>query len=235
MAERARWPLGNGCAVHTVFSDADDGDLAVDAPSDELAARRAALVPTPWTWLHQVHGARVVRVGAEGDRSGARADASYTTVAGAALAVHVADCAPVLLWAPHDGAAVVAAVHAGWRGLRAGVIGATVAAVVAEGIDPSALRWTIGPCICASHYEFTGPELEEMAGRFGGAVRSRTESGAPALDLRAAVAGALAASGVTEPASGATPACTLESERHWSFRGESVAARQVGLIWWEAA
>jgi YfiH family protein len=235
MADRARWPLENGCAVHTVFSDAGDGDLAVGAPPDALVARRAALGPTTWTWLNQVHGSRVVRVGVEGDHAGAEADASYTTVAGAALAVQVADCAPVLMWAPHEAAVVVAAVHAGWRGVRAGVLEATVAAIAAEGVDPAALHWTIGPCICAAHYEFRGPELDELAGRLGAAVRARSATGAPALDLSAAVTGALSAAGVTDAPSGDVPVCTFESGRHWSFRGDSAAARQVGLIWWEAA
>jgi YfiH family protein len=233
VAERARWPVGRGGVVHTVFSDAADGDLAIGEPSEDLQRRRAALAPTPWTWLRQVHGAEVVRVAGAGAGAGEAADAAVTATAGAVLAVQVADCAPVLLWAPRGQGAVVAAAHAGWRGLLAGVLGATVAAMIDEGVDPTEVCWSLGPCICSLHYEFDGPEREALARRCGPDVAARTAQGAPALDLRAAVLGALTAEGVPGGPLGGAPPCTAESARHWSHRADGSAARQAGAIWWE--
>lgn len=233
MAERARWPLAGGGAVHTVFSDAGDGDLAIDVPADDLDARRTALAPTPWTWLQQVHGADVVTVQEPGGRAGDTADAAVTSVAGAVVAVQVADCAPVLLWAPRGEGAVVAAAHAGWRGVLAGVLGATVRAMVDQGADPGEVDWSVGPCICALHYDFDGPQREVLARRYGPEVAALTAGGGPAVDLRAAVRAALTAAGVRRGPLGGTSPCTAESPRHWSHRAQGSPQRQVGVIWWE--
>lgn len=221
--------------VHTVFSERCDGDLAVSAAagaSDELVDRRARLAPGPWTWLRQVHGGTAHVVTVPGEHAGREGDAAVTSQQFAVLAVHVADCAPVLLWGEiPGGAAVVAAVHAGWKGLEAGVIGAAVAAM--RRLGAGELAWTLGPCISPPAYEFSPADLERLAGHFGDAVRGRTAEGTPALDLRAAVAAALVAEGVTAAPEGGDPPCTAGSGRHFfSHRARGERQRQVGLIWW---
>jgi hypothetical protein len=110
-------------AVHFAFSGADDGDLAVDVPAAELDRRRTDVMPGPWTWLRQVHGADVVQVEEPGQHAGAHADASVTTMPGAVLAVQTADCAGVLLLGTGPDSVAVAAAHSGWRGLVDGVLG----------------------------------------------------------------------------------------------------------------
>lgn len=112
---------------------------------------REAADPT-WTRLHQVHGARVVRVDAPGACRGEDADAAVTTVPGAVLAVLTADCAPVALASPEG---VVGAVHAGWRGLAGGVIEATVAEMRALGATQ--VDAALGPCIHAECYDSDVP------------------------------------------------------------------------------
>jgi YfiH family protein len=102
--------------------------------------------------LTQVHGAAVVRVTEPWPAgAGPRADAMVTDRAGLALGIITADCAPVLFVDPHAG--VVGAAHAGWRGALAGVIEATVAAMVALGSQTNRITAAVGPCIAADSYE----------------------------------------------------------------------------------
>ena len=109
-------------------------------------------------WLSQVHGTRVVRLGAaevEAARGGVgliEADASLTTEGGIACVVQVADCLPVLFAAPDRRG--VAAAHAGWRGLAAGVLERTVEALCsAVGCEPYELKAWLGPCIGPRQFE----------------------------------------------------------------------------------
>src|ERR1039458_4919587 len=104
-----------------------DGDLVDPTGADPVVvARCRAIVDRPWTRLAQVHGARVVEVGHPGGGSGEAADAAVSRSPGVALAVVTADCAPVA-FRSREG--VIGLAHAGWRGLLAGVIEATVAAM----------------------------------------------------------------------------------------------------------
>ncbi len=206
------------------FTDRGHGDLAVDGEAEALAAHRAALAAEPWTWLRQVHGSEVVVVSEPGQHAGAQADAAVTVVPGAILAVQVADCAPLALLAPGG----VGVVHAGWRGLVAGVIEAAAAALADLGAPPTAA--VLGPCIRARCYEFGADDLDLVADRYGASVRARTAAGAPALDLAAGVAAACEPLGLQLDDVGTCTAC---SPRHWSYRARADHARQ-GLVAWVA-
>lgn len=204
------------------FTDRHGGDLSdVDA---WLAGphRSAAPLPAPPTWLDQVHGAEVVVVTEPGEHAGAAADAAVTVVPGAPLMVRTADCAPILL----EGRDGVGVVHAGWRGLEAGVIEAAVEALSALGEGPDALR--LGPCIRPRCYEFGADELDRVAERYGDAVRSTTAWGTPALDVAAGVAEAARRLGLAFHDAGTCTAC---SPVHWSFRARADRGRQ-GLVAW---
>jgi len=233
MAERFCRRLSGGVTVHGQFTDRSDGDLAADGPPAELRARRSALAPTPWTWLRQEHGSQVVIVDSPGAGAGSQADASVTDVPGATLSVQVADCAPVLLYAPGPRGAIVAAVHAGWRGLVAGVLPAT--AEVMREIGAGEISWILGPCISADAYEFSAEDLDAVVGTLGDHVRSHTAQGRPALDVRAAVAASLSAAAIAVDGPDSPPACTATSGRHWSYRARADRARQAAVIWWEAS
>lgn len=204
-----------------VFTDRSHGDLAVDAPG--VDDRRRAIAPGPWSWLHQVHGASVVVVDEPGAHAGGDADALVTATPGCVLAVQVADCAPVALVS--DG--VIGLAHAGWRGLAAGVLPATVDAMRARGAGPIAAY--LGPCIRPACYEFGPGDLDAVAATLGEHVRATTSAGAPALDLPAAVRASLAAAGVGELVEDGT--CTACSSAHWSHRAGTDRERQAVVAW----
>jgi polyphenol oxidase len=222
-------------SAHLGFTDAADGDLAVGSTDPDLEQRRRRVSPHPWTWLDQLHGARVVEVDQPGEWAGAQADAAVTTAAGAVLAVHTADCAGVLFVGTGpdpvtaEPTAVVGAAHAGWRGLRDGVLQHTVALMRRLGAE--SITWDLGPCISAAAYEFGADDLDVLADRYGPSVRSTTLGGAPALDLRATVRAALAEAGLDPAAGPATVPCTALDPGFYSWRARSDTGRQAAVVW----
>jgi YfiH family protein len=200
------------------------GGVQVSIVRADVAARRRAVVDLPWTWLHQVHGAGVVRVSTPGEHAGTKADAAVTAEAGCALAVLTADCAPVAL-ASTEG--VIGVAHAGWRGAGAGVLEATVAAM--RELGATDVKAVIGPCIHAECYEFGAAELDQLAGRLGDVVRAATTEGRLALDLPAAVRSALQRAGVETIDD--VDVCTACSADHYSWRARNESARQATVVW----
>jgi polyphenol oxidase len=224
-------PLRDGRTARVRCTTAADGDLARHVPCDVLAGRRREIVPLPWTWLRQVHGARVVTVDSPGAGAGEDADAAITATTGAALAVHTADCAPVALVADEG---IVGAVHAGWRGLVAGVIEEAVAALRQAGA--TRVRAVLGPCIHPCCYEFGATDLDRLAARYDRVaprpVRTTTRDGRPALDVPASVAGALVASEAELVAT--SPTCTAcGAPTMYSHRARGDTARQAMVVWLE--
>jgi polyphenol oxidase len=121
------------------------------------ALDQLGMAPASLCTVRQVHGAEVVIVREpQPKRPSVEADGLVSNRSGITLGVLTADCAPVLLADPAAG--VIGAAHAGWRGALAGVIEATVAAMVALGADERRMRVAIGPCIAQASYE-VGPEL----------------------------------------------------------------------------
>lgn len=234
MAQRREFtlPVGDGSSVvvHTAFTDASDGDLSREVEPATLLRRRSEVVDLPWVTVRQVHGDVLVEADRPDDLSGTDADGIITARPDLVVAVQVADCAPVLMWSPAQSGAVVAAVHAGWRGLDAGILGRAAGSLRER--TGTAPQWLLGPCISADHYEFGSSELDRLAARFGPEVRATTSWGTPALDMRAAVAAAMAEAGCAEPRS--EPPCTVGSSAHFSHRADGDRRRQAGLIWWHA-
>ena len=195
-----------------------------------MEARRRALVDGPWTWLRQVHGARVVDVTAPGACAGEEADAAVTDVDGVVLCILTADCAPISFTSP-EGVRGVA--HAGWKGLAEGVVDATVAAMRAKGA--TSVEAALGPCIHPACYEFSPADLDEVARRLGDHVRSTTAHGRPALDLPGAVRRAVADAGaVLVEDAGRCTACDVDEagEPRWfSHRARRDEARQALIQW----
>jgi YfiH family protein len=165
----------------------------------------------------QVHGAVVARVREPDDGAGAlaQADGQATAHAGVALMVLTADCLPVAL----AGAGAVAMVHAGWRGIAAGVLEEGVLALRELGCGEE-IAAVVGPGAGACCYE-VGPEVHAALG--GEARRA-------AIDLQAAARRRLRASGVRDVR--AVAACTICDERLFSHRREGrLAGRQGGVAW----
>jgi hypothetical protein len=207
------------------------GDQARHALANrKLVARR---LKTSWvSYPQQVHGAGVLILG--DDQSGHRvvssarasgADAIVTALPGAAIGILVADCLPVLLADPANG--VVGAAHAGRRGLVAGVLQATVAAMAGLGADPATTEAVIGPAICGRCYEVPPEMRDEVDAAVPGAA-SETRTGTPSLDLPAGALGVLEAAGLAEAF--ACGICAAEDERFYSYRRDGVTGRFAGVI-----
>jgi hypothetical protein len=180
----------------------------------------------------QVHGVAVVR--AE-DCLGAdpppEADALVSSTRGVGACVVTADCVPVLL-CTRDGAAV-AAVHAGWRGLAAGVIEAGVGALAAaSGAAPRELAAAIGPHAGPCCYEVDAPVLDALALRYPAALPRASRAVRPGhamLDLGGVAQAALLGAGL-EPAAIGTAgfACTCcDPRRYPSYRRDGPAAGRL--------
>jgi YfiH family protein len=207
------------------FTGRRAGDMADPTGVDPVVAgRRRAVVDRPWTWLRQVHGARVVVVDAAGGGAGQTADAAVSASPTAALAVLTADCAPVVFASPEG---VIGVAHAGWRGLLAGVVEQTVAAM--RGLGASDVAAGLGPCIHPECYRFTAPALDDLVARFGPAVVGRHRRGGPGLDLPATVRCCLERAGAWLALDAYI--CTGCSAEHWSWRARSQPERQATVVW----
>ena len=204
------------------------GDHVGDDPAHVLAnrARLRQHLPADPGWLRQVHGNKVVEDG------GGEADAAFTRRAGTVCAVLVADCLPVLFC--DRAGSVVAAAHAGWRGLAGGVLEATVAAM---GTRPAELLAWMGPAI--------GPQAFEVGDEVRQAFVDHHPETAAAFAPQPSVAGAkpkwladiyqlarvrLNRAGVTAIYGGGR--CTYrEAEEFFSYRRDGVTGRMAALIW----
>jgi hypothetical protein len=154
-------------------------------PFDELDARRRTFVDLPWTQLDQRHGVGVVRVDTGGAGDGHVGDVAVTDLDDVVLGCWVADCAPVVLIGAESEFAVV---HAGWRGLAAGVLQAALDTFT-EPVANAVLGPAIGPCC----YEFGRDQLAQVAAGVGSSIEGiagSTSAGGLALDVPAAVAAA---------------------------------------------
>lgn len=216
----AEWHLAGGARV--VCTGWNHGDMAGAGPLVER--RRRSVVDLPWTVLRQVHGARVVAVDEPGAADGEPADAMIADCGGAAVAVLTADCAPVAFASPEG---IVAVAHAGWKGLRAGVIEATVQGMRRRGA--TRVEAVVGPCIHPCCYTFGEDELIEIENRHGRQMRATDRHGAPALDLPAWVRTALHSAGATLV--GEAGACTGCQDGLWSWRTGRTARRQATVAW----
>jgi YfiH family protein len=214
-------------AAEIRFTSTSDGDFSPPDATDDaaLTARRRSVIDRPWTWLRQQHGRDVVSVEEAGAYAGALADAAVAFQPNAPVAVVTADCAPIVLVA--DDGSCVAAVLAGWRGLLAGVIDATVAIMRARGAG--GISAALGPCIHAECYEFSERDLAPIVGALGEEVRAETSQGTPALDLPAAVRASLRNNDVKLVH--AEDACTAHTPGYWSYRARKDAQRQATVAW----
>ncbi|WP_188037298.1 peptidoglycan editing factor PgeF [Actinotalea sp. JY-7885] len=215
--------LGRG--VRGGFTGADANLSGVVGDGVLAAEHRRALagrLGAPLALVRQVHGAGVrdadPRLGALDHAELPEGDALVTNRSDVAVGVLVADCVPVLLADP--GRRVVAAVHAGRRGLVAGVLEAAVDRMVALGARVGDVRAVIGPAVCGRCYEVPEDMREDVARAVRGTA-STTSWGTPALDLPAGVRGRLLDAGVGRV--GDVAACTVEDARWFSHRASSAS------------
>jgi YfiH family protein len=181
-------------------------------------------LPAEPGWVRQVHGARAVELPAG---AGAEADAVWTREPGVVCGVLSADCLPVLFC--NLAGSHVAAAHAGWRGLAAGVLEATVDALGVPATDVCA--W-LGPAIGPQAFE-VGPEVREafLADHPGAATAFRPgQADRWYCDLYRLARQRLAALGLTRVTGGGE--CTwTDPTRFYSFRRDGITGRMATLVW----
>jgi polyphenol oxidase len=213
----------------------DSFNLATHVGDDlaHVAANRARLramlkLAAEPAWLTQVHGIAVSDLdAASASPMPATADAAVSSRAGAACVVMVADCLPVL-FCSSDGQRIGAA-HAGWRGLAAGVLERTVAAM---GVPANELVAWLGPAISQEQFE-VGDEVRETFVKSDRAANSRFRMNARGrwqADLVGLARLRLATLGVTD-VSGGTWCTFADRERFYSHRRDGKGGRLAALIW----
>jgi len=209
------------------FGAAADGDARSDAAA-RLRLATALDIDREWATVTQVHGATVAIVATSGHHG--EADILVTSVPGVTLAVATADCVPVII----EGSSTVAVVHAGWRGLAAGVVATAVNALRTSGDEPR--RAAIGPSICGRCYEVGSEVADALADHV-----VETDRGTVGVDLVAAAVAQLGPTGQIGQArqTGQTGqievwrsgVCTKEDVAYRSYRRDHTRERQVTVGW----
>jgi len=206
-------------SVRVRFSDRSDGDASL--PTFLLGERAEMTVPS------QVHGAEVFTVRQPGEGNGTECDALLTTCPGALVGVRTADCVPIAIYGISVGnTPIVGAIHAGWRGIRAGVIDNAMQQVRDYGAQH--VRAIIGPHISTDQYEFGEVELGEVVAVVGDKAVGYTKSGKLALDLAAAVGEQLVRNSVTVDHHMCR--CTAGDGRYWSHRADRDTQRSALMV-----
>ncbi len=200
------------------------GDDAGFVRQNRLIIKEMLNLPEEPKWLEQIHSNQVIDA-ACGDLI-KQADASYTNKSGIVCAVMTADCLPLLVCAS-DGSQV-AAIHAGWKGLLAGVISNTLTAMVAS---CDALVW-LGPAIGSEYFE-VGDDVRNAflhkSIAFSKAFKAKS-CGKWLADIYLLARIDLAAMGITKVYGGTF--CTFtEDNRFYSYRRDKETGRMVTLIW----
>jgi YfiH family protein len=244
----ADWPAPPGVlALTTTRTGSEDAEIrsnrddagvqrAVDELSGTAAKSRqlAALLPSPPVHLKQVHGASVVILD-DASTNAARleppvADAAVTRLRGIVCAVSTADCLPVVLTDRRGDTIGIA--HAGWRGLAAGVLRATVSAMSDQGARPDELIAWFGPAIGPSAFEVGADVFTAFCDRDPGAAScfAPYREGKWLADIYALARRQLAACDVNDVSGGGF--CTFtDATRFHSYRRERATGRMMTLVW----
>jgi len=192
--------------VEIRISEQIDGDACLD---DFLSDEREEVI-----FPKQVHGGGVLLVRGREQREQMEGDALVTDEQGPWIGVRVADCVPVALYASGLRLPLVAVVHAGWKGIRSGILENTVREMRRLGGD--SISAVVGPHISPNCYEFGVEDLNEMIALIGPHVAAVTAEGRPALDLGAGVEAVLRREKVGLDLR--LGRCTALDNRYWSHR-----------------
>lgn len=172
-------------------------------------------LPFPVQWLNQVHGTRIVEIASMGEPQ--EADAMVSRTPGVRLLIKTADCIPVVL--ADEEAGLVAAVHAGWRGLTADIVPLTIARLVEMGASPARLKVGVGPSLGVECAEFSDP-LVEIPAQYHWAIQADRH-----VDLWAILERQLADAGVVSDRVEWMRVCTCCSPEWFSWRRDKVMKR----------
>ena len=238
---KAEWPAPAG--VHALVTLRTGGystgayagfNLAMHTGDDPDTVRRNRellqtyfQLPAEPVWLQQVHGNRLVE--ADPRAREAAADGSWSRTPGQVCAVMTADCLPVLV-CNRDGT-MVAAAHAGWRGLQAGIVTRTVRQLQADAAD---LMVWLGPAIGPQVFEVGADVVRAFSGTHQDNVKAfrQIDEHHWLCDMYALARIELANLGVASVFGG--DYCTYSDEqRFYSYRRDNITGRMASLIWLE--
>ncbi|MGA7179301.1 MAG: peptidoglycan editing factor PgeF [Thiobacillaceae bacterium] len=217
-----------GGVSHPPFAGLNLGDHVGDDPERVLQNRSLLrdILPAEPYWLQQVHGCAVACT--DGGLDSAQADAAYSCKSGSVCVVMTADCLPLLLC--DEAGTVVAAAHAGWRGLAAGILEATVESMKTP---PGRILAWMGAAIGPQAFE-VGDEVRDAFARdlqkTAAAFKPADQPGKWWADIYQLAQLRLARIGVTQIFGGGL--CTYtDNQRFYSFRRDRTTGRMASLIW----
>jgi len=182
-------------------------------------------LPAEPVWLKQVHSNRIIE--SEPDTANVEADASWTSTAARVCVVMTADCLPLLIC--HRDGSKVAAAHAGWRGLHAGIITNTVSMLQS---DPAGLMVWLGPAIGPRAFEVGEEVIQAFTDKnsTNAAAFRQTDERHWLCDIYHLARIELANLGITAVFGGNECAFT-NSEYFYSYRRDGITGRMASLIW----
>lgn len=220
---------GVSLATFAAFNlGANCGDDAQAVRANRAALKSLAELPSAPSWLRQVHGTAVqifdTQVATNNDTPSA--DAAITRAPGVVLTILTADCLPLLVCV--DDGSEIAAIHAGWRGMAAGVIECCIETLSAP--RHRLMVW-LGPAIAPASYE-VGEEVRETFVAQDAATANAfvpTRMGRWSCDLYALARHRLAALGVTRVHGAGFD--TFIDARFYSYRRDKTTGRFASLIW----
>lgn len=237
--ERAQWSAPKH--IHAVTTQRVGGvsggpwaalNLGLHVGDDEASvlANRQHLtqflnLPQEPCWLNQVHGTEIVMLEEYANpNSTITADGAIASNPGLVCAVMTADCMPVFICDANG--EQVAVVHAGWRGLAAGIVELAIARMRAE---PKQLMVWAGPCIGPEHFE-VGVEVQAQLGGLADNYRPHRQAGKVYADLYKILGERLVKLGVGEYSH--SSACTFrDQQKYFSYRRDGECGRMASLIW----
>ncbi|MGO8684705.1 MAG: polyphenol oxidase family protein [Thermoleophilia bacterium] len=251
---RLPWLAADGNDWHIAFSTREGGlsqgivaglNMGFSVGDDALIVRQnrglfcAVLGIDPATLVvpEQVHGTRLALVGRDdrGRGAGSRrtmiagTDGLITSSPAVPIVVSFADCVPVLISSYNvNGERVLALVHAGWRGMLAGIVGTAAGLLAAAGsVESAVIGPSIGPCC----FTVDDALAAQFAARFGAAVVERRDGNAY-VDLWACAASELFAAGLLGDHLTNPRLCTSSDRRFYSHRrDQGHTGRQVAIAW----
>lgn len=226
--------VGPFASLNCSLSGQDQRDRVLE--NRARAARALGADPARMVGLTQVHGADAIHVTTPWQPgAGPKADAMVTDQPGLALGIVTADCAPILFADDHAG--IIGAAHAGWRGAVAGVIEATIEAMIRLGADRARINAAVGPCIAQSSYEVADDLRDAVLARDQGDVAFFAEGGRAErwhFDLPGYCAARLRAAGIGSTIVTGVDTLTEESRffshRRRTLNGGGPIGHQISVI-----
>jgi len=194
------------------FTEASDGDARHD-PAVRQVVSDSLGIPSEWAVVDQIHGSSIALATAAGNYG--EADGIVTGTEMLPIAVSIADCVPVGI----VGTESIAVVHAGWRGVAAGVVASALRVMSDAGdrVRGAVIGPHIGPCC----FE-VGSEVVDAIGGYA----TTTRTGSLGVDLAGAIGDQLSGIDVEDRSE-----CTMHNERFYSYRENSTRERQMAVAW----